>query len=331
VIVGTNNITLSQATDANGGTISISGQSPAGGAFSGGVSTLGNSSGATGITGTQLVFAGGNNITLSQTTGANGGTLTISGLASSALSAVAPLSTSTNGSTISILGPATSSLVGTNGISISTSGSTISVMPLTVSSHAPYDESPMVTGFQGAGTLHLAPVRLPNIQFDRIAIGLQITNATNSSGSITLSQWVGLYTQNVSTLSLISSTSVTTNFTGSGTAGSYSRYGGPKHLTIPWTMTLTGSDYWMGINLRTTSGGVAGHTVNQLLLSKFTTDPWSGIMGAGSNASDQRLLGLGVWSVSTAGMPNSVAFTDLRGSGSLVLRAPVWHLRSSTV
>ena len=49
VIVGTDNITLSQATDANGGTISITGQSPAGGAFSGGVSTGGNTAGATGI------------------------------------------------------------------------------------------------------------------------------------------------------------------------------------------------------------------------------------------------------------------------------------------
>lgn len=70
-----NNFTLS----ANNDTLVFIGPNPAGGAYSAGVSTGGNTVGSTGITGTQLVFAGGNNITLSQSTGANGGTITISG------------------------------------------------------------------------------------------------------------------------------------------------------------------------------------------------------------------------------------------------------------
>src|SRR5678816_478633 len=43
----------------------------AGGGFSAGVSTGGNTAGATGVTGSRLVFVGSQNITLSQTTDAN--------------------------------------------------------------------------------------------------------------------------------------------------------------------------------------------------------------------------------------------------------------------
>ena len=221
VLVGTNNITLSQTTDANGATVTICGQSPAGGAFSGGVSNLGNTAGATGITGTQLVLVGSGAISLSQTTGANGNTA----LASTR--------------------PATSSLVVSSGISISTNGSTISIMQTTgsafLTSLAPYDESPIVTGQQGQGSLHLSPLRVPEgLQFDRIGLGAQYSNATNSSGSMTISNWVGLYTRNGSSISLLASTSISTNFTGSGTVGSYSLFAGPRWQTIGWTTTADG-------------------------------------------------------------------------------------------
>jgi hypothetical protein len=124
---------------------------------------------------------------------------------------------------------------------------------------------------------------------------------------------------------------VTTNFTGSGAAGSYSLYGGPKWLTIPWTTTVQEGDYYVGIVIRTTTGGGAGHTVSQLLVSKFTNSAWSGVIGVGSNATDQRLLGQGVYTVSTAGMPASIGFTQINGSGSVAIRSPIWHVRSGTV
>lgn len=75
-LIGGNNITLSQ--DANTVTI-IGGAGGAGGSFSAGVSTIGNTSGATKTVSNQIVFAGGNNITLSQATDAGGATVTVSG------------------------------------------------------------------------------------------------------------------------------------------------------------------------------------------------------------------------------------------------------------
>jgi hypothetical protein len=153
VLAGGNNITLSQSTNASGGTVTISAPNLGAGAMSVGVSTGGNTAGATGITGTQMVFVGTNNISLSQTTGANGGTISINNTVSAFLAGVStggnttgdtgvtgtrmvfvgssPISlsqaTGANGGTISINAPATSSLSGVSNVVISTNGSTISI------------------------------------------------------------------------------------------------------------------------------------------------------------------------------------------------------------
>jgi hypothetical protein len=271
------------------------------------VSNLGNTAGATGITGTQLVLAGTGPISLSQTTGANGGT-------------------------VSINAPATSSLVGVSGVTVSTDGSTISVMGAFPNRTAfyPFNDIPIVTGQQGQSTLHIAPLFFPNVQHDRIALGFQVSNASNSSGSFTLSAWAGLYSRNASSISLISSTSGSTNLSGSGTVGSYCLYGGPRLFTIPWTNTITEGQYWMGILSRTTSGG-ANATVSQLCVSKFTNSAWSGLLGDASTATAQYQLGLGVYTAGTSGIPASIAFSQINGSGSMALREPIFQLVSGTV
>lgn len=71
---GTN---ASATLNSNGLALSVA--AGGGAAFSGGVSTGGNTLGSTGTVSNQIVFAGGNNITLSQSTGAGGATVTISG------------------------------------------------------------------------------------------------------------------------------------------------------------------------------------------------------------------------------------------------------------
>ncbi|UOF78257.1 hypothetical protein [Caudoviricetes sp.] len=79
-LIGGNNITLSQAGNA----VTISGGAGGGGAGSNsvGMSNLGNTAGTTGIvsdTAVRFLFAGGNNITLSQSLNGVSGTITISG------------------------------------------------------------------------------------------------------------------------------------------------------------------------------------------------------------------------------------------------------------
>ena len=78
VLAGGNNITLSGSSNGESVTVTVSAPNlGAGGNFSGGVSNLGNTAGSTGITGTRLVFVGTDNVTLSQSTDANGGTVTV--------------------------------------------------------------------------------------------------------------------------------------------------------------------------------------------------------------------------------------------------------------
>lgn len=78
VLAGTNNVTISESTVGGGpNTIWISAAGGGAGAFSAGVSNLGQTAGSTGVTGTRLVFVGTNGLTLSQSTDANGATITI--------------------------------------------------------------------------------------------------------------------------------------------------------------------------------------------------------------------------------------------------------------
>ncbi len=107
-LVGGNNITLSGSTNGGSMSLTISAPNLGAGAMSAGASNLGNTAGDTGITGTQLVLVGSGVMSLSQSTGANGGTLSILAPATSSLSATGAFSISTNGSTISMgVAPAT--------------------------------------------------------------------------------------------------------------------------------------------------------------------------------------------------------------------------------
>jgi hypothetical protein len=91
VFVGSNNITLSQGTDANGATVTISGATVAGQPVNFSAGTTSNNLGS-------VVFSNSNLVSF----GLNGSTITGSVPATSSLSATGALSISTNGNTISM-------------------------------------------------------------------------------------------------------------------------------------------------------------------------------------------------------------------------------------
>ncbi len=219
-----------------------------------------------------------------------------------------------------------------NGVSFGLSGSqtmTVSVSGLQVySSYDAYGPSPLVAGQQGQSTLYIQPYIMPSHQYDRVVIPIVMSNASNSSGSHSLTFRVGIYTRNGSTLSLASSTSSSIAITQSGTQGVYSTYGGFRNFTIGSTNTIQAGMYWIGILSATTSGG-ANASFSQMLVSNVNSN-FSGIFGAASNASNQITLGLGVFSAQTAAMPSSIAFSDIRGTGSLALRQPSIFFMSQT-
>lgn len=219
-----------------------------------------------------------------------------------------------------------------NGVSFGLNGSTITAtieQGANRSFYEPYDDREFLAGQVGAGTLILNPDFPPTHQFDRVLMPVIWTNASNSSGSQTLSAYVGLYTRNVSTLALWGSASSSTNFSGSGTVGSYSLYSGVRHFSIPWTTTVTEGRYWIGVMSRTTSGG-ANASISNLILSNQASI-YAGLLGVAPAASMQFVLGQGILSVTTAGLPATIPFSDIRGSDSGNQRQPIVLFASGTV
>lgn len=291
-----------------------------------------------------VVFSNSNGVSF----GLNGGTITASAaggggiaLANSqttfssgtiAMSASGALTIGSAAQQFNFSVPQTSSLSATGQVSISVNGATVSIgvpNPSTRSGYSPYGDIPLVEGALGQGVLIFDPEGMPNVQFDRIQFIANISNAVNSSGSQTLSAWFGYYTRNASSLSLLSSVSASYAMTQSGTAGSYSLFGGMRGFTMGMTNTITDGQYWFGFVSRSTSGG-ANITLNNILISNINS-VFSGFFGVASNTSAQRTIGNGIYSATTSGMPSVVAFSEINGQSSIGWRFPIIQLASSTV
>ena len=221
-----------------------------------------------------------------------------------------------------------------NGVSFGLDGSTVTASVaaagggITHNYYNPQDAYPIVGGNQGQATLHMQPFKAPNVTFDRIVLPMRVSNATNSSGSATVSAWVGFYTRTASSFSLLSSTSNSFAMTHSGTVGSYSQFGGIRLFTIPFSGSIPEEQYYCGIIWRTTTGG-ANCTIEQMLCSQLNSN-FSGILGEASNATVQQTRGLGHYSASTTALPASVAISQIRGTVSNALRQPSIYLVNGT-
>jgi hypothetical protein len=236
----------------------------------------------------------------------------------------------TNNSQIVISAPATSSLVGVSGVGISTNGSTISVYDnVTLSGYLePILDRELLAGQIGQAQLFLQPLRLRNnVQFDEICQMIQYSNASNLSNSATLSISFGLYSRTNSSMSLITSSSKSFAVTASGTAGSYSIFGGVREYPIPFTTTLTKGDYYVGFLSRTTTGGGAGQSWSNFVGSNVNI-AYSGRFSSAANATNQWVLGLGSYNTTTTALPNSIAFSQINGSAATNLRQVVYKLVS---
>ena len=271
-----------------------------------GMSTDGNTAGTTGtVSSGRFVFAGTGPVSLSQ---------------------------SVNGqsATLSIGAPATSSLVGTYGVGVSTNGSTISLSSPILSGYleGALDREWLATQV-GQNQPFFQPLRVRNnVQFDEICWPNVFTATSNSSNSCTLSLHFGIYSRNASSLSLITSTSSSYAATLSGTAGSYSIYGGVRDYAIPMTSTLTVGDYFLGFLSRTTTGGGAGMTWSNFQASNVNS-VYSGRWSSANNATNQYVLGMGSYTATSTALPSSVAFSQINGSGAANLRPVIFELVSA--
>jgi hypothetical protein len=284
VLVGSGMVSLSQATAAGASTISISATQSVQtqSLFSGGVSNLGNTAGSTGVTGTRLVLVGTNMVSLSQSTDASGGTVSINATQSVQTQGNLSIGVSTGGNTQGNTTVNTGSrlvLVGTNNITLSQAtaagATTVSISgaaPLTASMW-PFTPNPIATNTLNSGTsgstggssqtsisYYVAPIVIDEaITFNEIRQA--ISNVTSAgTGSISAAHYLGIYTLNAGTaLSLVSSAIFNVVVSqNSATA-----------MTASW---------WWGTNSAANSSSISGNMTN----SFFGLRPVTMLAGANS-------------------------------------------------
>ena len=345
VFVGTNNISLSQATDANGATISIN-QTGGGGGGAMYANLSGNTAGNTTASGNTLNFSGIN--------------VTLSG---------------TNNSQIAISAPATSSLVGAAGISISSNGSTISVFNGYISS---FENTP----FQAVTTMALnmasvsqaAIFNIPeplSISYLRIPVSIAMNSTTiassaasatggaaiystfnavvysvgtggnslslrsvaSGSGGFTFSNSISIATngtqysisQGYSAQALGGGTTLTTQTSASTSnyafsTNSFSAFSAARFLDIPFTASLQGGPYWIVFGGSTSSAattGVAGLSAMTNCNARYTnhygvsqTNLAFGVMGS-TNLTSGGYFGAGSFSTVGGGTTNSIPLSAI--------------------
>lgn len=284
-------------------TASASGAGGAGGVGIG-ITNSGNTAGTSGTvtTGNYILF-GSNAVTLSQSSSGSNGSLTIN----------------------------VPKVVGVQGINVSTDSNNYSVGQGTGTLWFPQSQAVYMTQAITQGSIQFQEVGPPGpVQFDRAAIGVLFTNATNSTGSVTVSGWMGFYTKNAGSLSLehSSSTTLGLSFQGNQSASTQSLWG-YRWLTMGWTTTLENQGQWyVGILMSTASAG-ANASLSQIVGSNFGT-AFSGNLGSVSAASNQYVPGAGFFSVTTNALPASLGFSDIVGNVVQALRPLVWMVRSGT-
>jgi hypothetical protein len=265
IFAGIGNITLSQSTGAGGQhTITISGGAAAGtGVAAIGVSTGGNTSGTTGTTQGTYVLAGGNQITLSQSTAAGSlATVTISGR-----DAVFAMGVSTGGNTTGDTGTQTGTIVlaGSNGVTLSQSTGGAGQHTVFITAGNTARSFSFGEYFTTAMTLSnanvvLFPFNIPHyMTATRAMLLAHMSGNTNSSGAITIS--LGVYSMSGSTASLASSESTQiiwtsgTNSTAS-TATQFAIFSGTRYRALTLgSWGFTPGDYIFGMWFRTTNNG----------------------------------------------------------------------------
>jgi hypothetical protein len=154
---------------------------------------------------------------------------------------------------------------------------------------------------------------VPNLVFSLVNQLFSFANNAASTGTGSFSQHIGFYTQNVSTLSLLHSTSMGFTVAWSGNNNS-ATIDGIRYVTTAWSSTISKGDYWVAVLQMSTTSSQNG-TIRPFYYGSLNlSSAWSGIFGAASNATNQPQLGVGRYTAATAALPSSVAFSDIQGT-----------------
>lgn len=355
IFAGGNNVTLSQATGAGGNTITISaGAGGAGGSNSFGMSNLGNTSGTSGtINGSavQLAFAGGNNVTLSQSINASSATITISaggggGGFTGGMSNI--------GNTSGTTGPVQSQLVlaGGNNVTLSQSVNGQSAT-VTISAAAAGGGAQTLSRYQNMdrGTSATLAVPVRTLFFQRLnqendlfagnmtastwLVNISGTASSGASSTQTLAAHtttvsIGIY-QPVATantvLTLINS--ATTTFGSNTTMSLYPHYFGNRWMSFhssQWSSAPAfsqGADYVFALLVNTSGASTAMSFIGQ---NYMNSNQRSGYWGVSTTSGNTTMPHGNYWnaiySATTTALPNNISGGQVNRNNATAIFIP---------
>ena len=289
-----------------------------------GVSTLGNTSGATGTidgAGAQFVFVGSNNITLSQSINGQSVTMTISGRPSATYS----------------------------GLILAPFGGYAGPLHFAQSSAS-----------LGQNSLYIYPVQVEDyLTCDHIRMPVFVSNSSSASASVQKGQTflVGIYTRNATNATVLTrhySTSYTiaashnsnaswalSMITAIGNSTSYNSVTassagvnlsaslhGPREFILPVSSLFAPGEYWIAVVNSSSSAGAAGSVLQMSNLAvAHQTFNRPGVSTASSLSGWQQFMGAGVYSATTGALPNGISLTQINQAGTF----PVMFAATGTV
>jgi len=308
-----------------------------------GVSTLGNTSGTSGqASGSvlQYLFAGGNNITLSQSISSNSATITISAANSQVV-----MGMSDQGNTLGTTGVVSSQMVFVGGNNITLSQSTNGQSAtLTISAGnnpllsvwEPYQIGDFATGTSFSSDANNQPNFYPfvlpaAVSMSRLVFLISISTATGATASAAVgyTQRAAIYTRNalsttridnlVSTsmtaiVSYSSSNSYGYSWNGTQSSSTNSLQGsiisGVKVVEIPFLTSLSAGEYWLLMLASSSSVGSANALAVSTLVGTNST-VGMGLVGALSNASLGPWQGGGTYTVTSGAVMATVGLSNI--------------------
>lgn len=321
------------------GSVQISGVTTAGL-----ISAFKVSAGASSVNATAVTYSNSGGVSFGISTGASVGTITAAVATTQALffagnttgqsssSTVADQSISyslggaisggmSNGSVL-LSAPATSSISGTGLVSVVVNASTISIGAAIqqLSFFQPLGPVQNTTVTQnGAGTVQVYPA-IAAFPFSASRVDMMVSASAAvlavSTEAQTISMFVGLYSLNASTLTLLSSGSQSYAMTNSSN-GSNASITGIRRLSAPINVNYTGGfDLFIGVMTNTTFANTNGISFSNVVVPLGPGQQLQGLIGQVPSNSMQFVPGQGLWSTTSAGMPSSMAISAISGAGS---------------
>jgi hypothetical protein len=164
--------------------------------------------------------------------------------------------------------------------------------------------------------------QIPNNMTVSSVFPIMSIHTSGGSGSTAgLSWWVGIYTRNVSTLSLASSASSSSSWSsGTNAASNWDGVRGIRKWPVAATWNMTAGDYWPALIVRTTNAG----SYSLMLAQGSGLHDYRGVAGVHSTVTTAGHMswGVGSFTASTTAMPASIATSNLANAPSANFRNP---------